>query len=48
MNKKIIAVKLSKQPTKNGFVQVRLKNGQFAWVKQDKELKPWWMLDVIV
>jgi len=47
INKKIIAVKLSKQPTKNGFVLYRLKDGTFQW-KKPSESKPWWMLGVIV
>ena len=47
INKKAIAVKLSKTKSKNGFVLYRLKDGTFQW-KKPSELKPWWMLDVIV
>ena len=47
INKNIIAVKLSKTKSKNGFILFRLKDGTFQW-KKPSESKPWWMLDVIV
>ena len=48
IKKKAIAVKLSKNKSKNGYVLIRWKNGQFGWIKQDKELRPWWSLDCII
>ena len=47
INKKAIAVKLSKTKSKNGFVLYRLKDGTFQW-KKLSESKPWWTLGVIV
>ncbi len=44
INKKAIAVKLSKRTSKNGYIQVRLRNGRFAWIKEKVQLRPWWSL----
>ena len=54
--KKSIAIKLSTRKSKNGFFQVRLKNGRFAWVTPDvlksiqpkRKLPPYWQTDCII
>lgn len=56
IKKKSIAVKLSKVPSRNGYFQVRLKDGKFAWltkevlnaIEKKKDYKPHWQLDCIV
>ena len=48
IKQKAIAIKLSKKPSKNGFILIRLKDGRFKWLKQDKQFKPWWSLNCII
>jgi len=48
INKKAIAVKLSKEKSKNGFNLFRLRDGRFFWEKEKPKYKPHWQLDCII
>ena len=47
IKRKAIAIKLSKEKSKNGFNLFRLKDGRFFWMKEPK-YKPHWQLDCII
>lgn len=47
IRRKAIAIKLSKEKSRNGFYLFRLKDGRFFW-KKPSEYKPYWQLDCII